>query len=151
MESVLDEVLICCCCCFLLFFVCTCVCLPGAYEHKTDHIRLVEKKLTHSDPREWQTGLQTLYALLHDFPSQCKWEEHFKTVFLRLMVILDTPESTQRVLVLRIVREILKSDGHYVKDYAEMTAMKVLKCYAHQDALVSGCAGRSSEWVCRTL
>ncbi len=110
--------------------------MTGVSDHKVDHIRLVEKKLL-GDSREWQTGLQLLFALLQQFQEHLEWEEHFKTIFLRLMVILDDPKSTQKVLVLRLVREILKHKGQSVKDYAEMTTMKVLKCYAHQDALVS--------------
>ena len=88
---------------------------------------------------EKHEGLQLLYSVLHDFPGQRNWRDHFKPIFLRLMVILDDPDSAHKLLVLRILREILKVDGLLVKDYAEMTTMKVLKCYAHQDTLVSGC------------
>ena len=106
-----------------------------------DHMCLVVKRLSESHSSEWQNILQTLYALVREFPDKCKWEEYFKTVLVRLVTIFaETTDCGHKVLVLRIIREMLKSGPSHLKNYAEMTTMKVLKAYADPDPLVRTCA-----------
>ena len=108
---------------------------------EADHMCLVAKRLMENESADWQNILQTLYTLSREFPDRCKWEEHFKTVLLRLMAIFaETDDSGHKVLVLRIIREMMKSEHSLLKDYAEMTAMKVLKAFADPDPLVRMCA-----------
>ncbi len=45
-----------------------------------------------------------------------------------------------RMMGLRVLREMLKSNGYKLKDYAELTTMKVLNGFADPDSLVSQAA-----------
>ena len=43
-----------------------------------------------------------------------------------------------RAISLRVLREMLKSEGHRLKDFAELATMKVLAAFADSEASVSG-------------
>ena len=45
-----------------------------------------------------------------------------------------------RMLCLRVLREMLKTNGDKLRDYAELTTIKVLKGFADSDSLVSQAA-----------
>ena len=101
---------------------------------------LVVKELqTSSTSKQRHTALQSLYTLSREFPDRCKWEEHFKVVLLRLIEVISDPESAVKILVLRIVREMLKTEQDRLKDYAELTTMKVLKAFTDEESTVRMC------------
>ena len=103
-----------------------------------DHMSLVVKELQNSSiSKQRLNALQSLYTLSREFPERCKWEEHFKAVLLKLVEIISDPDSSVKVLVLRIIREMLKTEQSRLKDYAELTTMKVLKAFADNDSVVS--------------
>ncbi|XP_075465982.1 CLIP-associating protein 1 isoform X27 [Ascaphus truei] len=60
------------------------------------------------------------------------WEEHFKTILLLLLETLGDKDHVIRVLVLRVLREILRNQPARFKNYAELTIMKTLE--AHKDS-----------------
>lgn len=99
---------------------------------------LVMKRLPDSrSVADWEEFLQTLYTFARELPHRCKWEENFKAVLFRLMSFFaETSVSRHKVLILRILREMLKSEPNLLKDYAEMTTMKVLKGFADPDSVV---------------
>lgn len=82
-------------------------------------------------------ALQSLYTLARESPEKCKWEEYFKTVLIRLMDLISDNDNNVRVYSLRVLREMLKTDHERLKDYAELTTMKVLKAFADTDSVVS--------------
>ena len=45
-----------------------------------------------------------------------------------------------RTVSLRVLREVLKTQHHRLRDYAELTTMKVLRSFADKDASVSQAA-----------
>lgn len=90
-----------------------------------------------STSKQRHNALQSLYTLSREFPERCKWEEHFKTVLLRLVEVVTDPDSAVKILVLRIIREMLKTEQTRLKDYAELTTMKVLKAFTDEESTVS--------------
>jgi len=96
-------------------------------------------------------ALQTLFNQARDNPGACQWEEHFKTVLLRLMELLSDDEVNVRMMCLRVLREMLKSNGDKLRDYAELTTMKVLKGFADPDSLVSQAAEDVFEFLSPAL
>lgn len=111
--------------------------LDSPDEAERDHITLVIKELqTSSTSKQRHNALQSLYTLSREFPERCKWEEHFKVVLLRLVEVISDPESGVKILVLRIIREMLKTEQTRLKDYAELTTMKVLKAFTDEESTV---------------
>lgn len=85
-------------------------------------------------------ALQTLFTQARDSPESCQWNEHFQPVLLRLLELFSDKEISVRMMGLRVLREMLKSNGDKLKDYAELTTMKVLHGFADTDSLVSQAA-----------
>ena len=52
------------------------------------------------------------------------------------MDLISDNDSNVRVYSLRVLREMLKTDRERLKDYAELTTMKVLKAFADTDSVV---------------
>jgi hypothetical protein len=107
-------------------------------EVEQDHMSLVVKDLqTCSTSKQRHNALQSLYTLSREFPERCKWEEHFKGVFLRLVEVITDQDSAVKILVLRIIREMLKTEQERLRDYAELTTLKVLKAFTDDESTVS--------------
>lgn len=106
-----------------------------------DHMTLVVKELqASSTSKQRLNALQSLYTLSREFPERCKWEEQFKAVLLRLVEVIVDPDSAVKILVLRILREMLKTEQARLRDYAELTTMKVLKAFTDEESTVSQAA-----------
>ena len=102
-----------------------------------DHMTLVVKDLqTSSSSKQRHNALQSLYTLSREFPERCRWDEHFKVVLLRLVEVIADPDAAVKILVLRIIREMLKTEQERLKDYAELTTMKVLKAFTDEESTV---------------
>lgn len=98
---------------------------------------LVVKELqTCSTSKQRHNALQSLYTLSREFPERCNWEEHFKMVLLRLVEVIADPDAAVKILVLRIIREMLKTEQDRLKDYAELTTLKVLKAFTDEESTV---------------
>ena len=82
-------------------------------------------------------ALQSLFTLTREYPEKCNWEEHFKTTLLKLVETISDSDPGVRTVSLRVLREILKTQHDRLRDYAELTTMKVLKAFADTDASVS--------------
>ena len=79
-------------------------------------------------------ALQSLFTLTREYPEKCNWEEHFKTTLLKLVETISDSDPGVRTVSLRVLREILKTQHDRLRDYAELTTMKVLKAFADSDA-----------------
>lgn len=110
------------------------------YLHRDKMAVLVRELTTAKNSKLRNAALQTLFTQARDSPDVCQWDEHFKTVLLRLMELLSDEEINVRMICLRVLREMLKTNGDKLKDYAELTTMKVLKGFADSDSLVSQAA-----------
>lgn len=66
----------------------------------------------------------------------CNWEQNFRPVLLKLIELLEKKDTQLQVLSLRVLREMLKSKPELLKDYTEMTVMKVLNTYCCEAAEV---------------
>jgi len=66
----------------------------------------------------------------------CNWEQNFSPVLLKLVELLQCDNAQLQVLALRVLREMLKSKPEMLKDYTEMTIMKVLNTYCNEVAEV---------------
>ena len=84
-----------------------------------------------------QAVLQSLLTLAREFPEKCNWEEHFKSVLLRLLDLMGDSDTTVKLYSLRVLREMLKTQRERLRDYAELTTLKVLKSFADPDPTVS--------------
>ena len=78
-----------------------------------------------------------MFTQARDSPNDCHWDEHFKTVLLRLIELIGDDEANVRMMCLRVLREMLKTQDKMLSDYAELTTMKVLKAYADTHLPVS--------------
>ncbi len=96
-------------------------------------------------------ALETLYTQARESPESCSWGEHFQTVLLRLLELLSDEESNVRAMCLRVFREMLKSNGDKLKDYAELATIKVLKGFSDSDSLVSQAAEDTFEFLAPAL
>lgn len=112
--------------------------MSGEHEEaEKDHMTLVMKELqTSSSSKQRHNALQSLYTLSREFPERCRWEEHFNVVLMRLVEVIADPDSAVKILVLRIIREMLKTEQARLKDYAELTTMKVLKAFTDEESTV---------------
>jgi len=106
-----------------------------------DHMTHVLRELqTSSSSKLRYIALQSLYTLSREYPEKCNWEEHFKTTLLKLVETISDADPGVRTVSLRVLREILKTQHDRLRDYAELTTMKVLKAFADTDASVSQAA-----------
>ncbi len=96
-------------------------------------------------------ALETLYTQARESPESCTWSEHFQTVLLRLLELLSDEESNVRAMCLRVFREMLKSNGDKLKDYAELATIKVLKGFSDPDSLVSQAAEDTFDFLAPAL
>lgn len=111
--------------------------LPAEVTSK-DHMTHVLRELqTSSSSKLRYIALQSLYTLSREYPEKCNWEEHFKTTLLKLVETISDADPGVRTVSLRVLREILKTQHDRLRDYAELTTMKVLKAFADTDASVS--------------
>ena len=105
---------------------------------KGDQMLHVLKELqTSSSSKLRYIALQSLFTLTREYPEKCNWEEHFKTTLLKLVETISDSDPGVRTVSLRVLREILKTQHDRLRDYAELTTMKVLKAFADSDASVS--------------
>ena len=72
-------------------------------------------------------------------------------MLLRLLELLSDEESNVRAMCLRVFREMLKSNGDKLKDYAELATIKVLKGFSDSDSLVSQAAEDTFEFLAPAL
>ena len=84
-----------------------------------------------------QAVLQSLLTLSREYPDKCNWEEYFKPVLLRLLDLMGDSDATVKLYSLRALREMLKTQHERLKDYSELTTLKVLKCFTDSDSTVS--------------
>ena len=84
--------------------------------------------LYYSD-EEQAIQLQTLHGIARERSDMCNWEQNFRPVLLKLIELLEKNNIQLQVLALRVLREMLKSKPELLKDYTEMTVMKVLNTY----------------------
>ena len=84
-----------------------------------------------------QAVLQSLLTLSREYPDKCNWEEYFKPVLLRLLDLMGDSDTTVKLYSLRALREMLKTQHERLKDYSELTTLKVLKCFTDSDSTVS--------------
>ena len=80
--------------------------------------------------------LQTLHGIARERSDMCNWEQNFRPVLLKLIEMLEKENAQLQVLSLRVLREMLKSKPELLKDYTEMTVMKVLNTYCCEVAEV---------------
>ena len=80
--------------------------------------------------------LQTLHGIARERSEMCNWEQNFSPVLLKLVELLQCDNAQLQVLALRVLREMLKSKPEMLKDYTEMTIMKVLNTYCNEVAEV---------------
>ena len=80
--------------------------------------------------------LQTLHGIARERSDMCNWEQNFRPVLLKLIELLTKENAQLQVLSLRVLREMLKSKPDLLKDYTEMTVMKVLNTYCCEVAEV---------------
>ena len=73
---------------------------------------------------------------LHGNIVTCNWEQNFRPVLQKLIELLEKSDTQLQVLSLRMLREMLKSKPELLKDYTEMTVMKVLNTYCCEVAEV---------------
>ena len=105
---------------------------------KGDQMLHVLKELqTSASSKLRYIALQSLFTLTREYPEKCNWEEHFKTTLLKLVETISDSDPGVRTVSLRVLREILKTQHDRLRDYAELTTMKVLKAFADTDASVS--------------
>ena len=83
-----------------------------------------------------QAVLQSLLTLSREYPEKCNWEEYFKPVLLRLLDLMGDSDTTVKLYSLRVLREMLKTQHERLKDYSELTTLKVLKCFTDSDSTV---------------
>ncbi|XP_067288203.1 CLIP-associating protein 1 [Pseudorasbora parva] len=92
---------------------------------------LLKELSNHSERvEERRAALLELLKVTRD-DSLAVWEEHFKTMLLLLLETLGDKDHTIRVLALRVLKEIMRSQPARFKNYAELTIMKTLE--AHKD------------------
>lgn len=99
-----------------------------------------------SSTKNRQAVLQSLLTLCREYPDKCNWEEYFKPVLLRLLDLMGDTDVIVKCFSLKILREILKTEHDRLKDYAELTTLKVLKCFTDSDSTVRE---RESSCECR--
>jgi len=86
---------------------------------------------------EQAVQLQTLLGIARERSDMCNWELNFRPVLLKLIELLEKDNGQLQVLSLRVLREMLKSKPELLKDYTEMTVMKVLNTYCCEVVEVS--------------
>ena len=91
--------------------------------------------INNSDEEE-AIQLQTLHGIARERSDMCNWEQNFRPVLLKLIAMLEKENAQLQVLSLRVLREMLKSKPDLLKDYTEMTVMKVLNTYCCEAAEV---------------
>lgn len=92
---------------------------------------------------EQTVQLQTLLGIARERSDMCNWEQNFRPVLLKLIELLEKKNTQLQVLSLRVLREMLKSKPDLLKDYTEMTVMKVLNTYCCEVTEVS-----QFDWLC---
>lgn len=106
-----------------------------------DQMAIILRELqTASTSKLRYAALQSLFTLSREFPDKCSWEEHFKATLLKLVETITDEDPNVRTVSLRVLREVLKTQNHRLRDYAELTTMKVLRSFADKDASVSQAA-----------
>ena len=90
-----------------------------------------------SSTKNRQAVLQSLLTLSREYPEKCNWEEYFKPVLLRLLDLMGDSDATVKLFSLKVLREMLKTQHERLKDYSELTTLKVLKCFTDSDSTVS--------------
>ncbi|XP_064397669.1 CLIP-associating protein 1-B-like [Halichondria panicea] len=121
------------------------------YLHRDKMAVLVRELTTAKNSKLRNAALETLYTQARESPESCSWGEHFQTVLLRLLELLSDEESNVRAMCLRVFREMLKSNGDKLKDYAELATIKVLKGFSDSDSLVSQAAEDTFEFLAPAL
>ncbi|VDO08693.1 unnamed protein product [Rodentolepis nana] len=77
-----------------------------------------------------------LIKLLRDGTIQT-WEEHSKPTLLILLESLSDASSETRALALRVLQELVRTQGELISDYACLTVMKILEACNDTDKGVS--------------
>ena len=105
----------------------------------TCNVRIVDCGIVFISDEEQAIQLQTLHGIARERSDMCNWEQNFRPVLLKLIELLEKNDAQLQVLSLRVLREMLKSKPELLKDYTEMTVMKVLNTYCCEVAEVCVC------------
>lgn len=90
---------------------------------------LIVRLYLYCSDEEQTLQLQTLHGIARERTDMCNWEQNFSPVLLKLIELLEKNNAQLQILSLRVLREMLKSKPELLKDYTEMTLMKVLNTY----------------------
>ena len=99
-------------------------------------VRVFDCGIVFISDEEQAIQLQTLHGIARERSDMCNWEQNFRPVLLKLIELLEKSDAQLQVLSLRVLREMLKSKPELLKDYTEMTVMKVLNTYCCEVAEV---------------
>ncbi len=77
-----------------------------------------------------------LIKLLRDGVVQT-WEEHSKPTLLILLESLADDSGELRALALRVLQELIRTQGIHLIDYLVLTVMKILEACSDPDKTVS--------------
>nr|CDS27010.1 CLIP associating protein 1 [Hymenolepis microstoma] len=91
-----------------------------------------------------------LIKLLRDGTIQT-WEEHSKPTLLILLESLSDTSSETRALALRVLQELVRTQGELISDYACLTVMKILEACNDTDKGVNRSAEECAQAVARYL
>ncbi|VUZ47780.1 unnamed protein product [Hymenolepis diminuta] len=79
------------------------------------------------------------------------WEEHSKPTLLTLLESLSDISSETRALALRVLQELVRTQGKLISDYACLTVMKILEACNDTDKGVNRSAEECAQTVARYL
>ncbi|VDM15797.1 unnamed protein product [Hydatigera taeniaeformis] len=91
-----------------------------------------------------------LIKLLRDGTIQT-WEEHSKPTLLILLESLSDTSNETRALALRVLQELVRTQGDLISDYACLTVMKILEACNDIDKGVIRSAEECAQTVARYL
>ncbi|KAM7541447.1 hypothetical protein Aperf_G00000041038 [Anoplocephala perfoliata] len=91
-----------------------------------------------------------LIKLLRDGTVQT-WEEHSKPTLLILLESLSDSSSETRALALRVLQELVRTQGDLISDYACLTVMKILEACNDTDKGVIRSAEECAQTMARYL
>ncbi|VDN13775.1 unnamed protein product [Dibothriocephalus latus] len=91
-----------------------------------------------------------LIKLLRDGSVET-WEEHSKPTLLILLESLSDNSGDTRALALRVLQELIRTQGELIREYACLTVMKILEACKDSDKAVVRSAEECAQTVARYL
>ncbi|VDK31608.1 unnamed protein product [Taenia asiatica] len=130
----------------------TLVVLPFAELPPEDAITEILQELSNYNERYEQRKacMLKLIKLLRDGTIQT-WEEHSKPTLLILLESLSDTSNETRALALRVLQELVRTQGDLISDYACLTVMKILESCNDIDKGVIRSAEECAQTVARYL